>query len=539
MMRGSSPTWSARPQSSSDCLPGVSSVRSRAPFERVRCTASMMSAGRTWTSVIQNDQSSASQNETFGTPGEASQFVSIATINPATGETLRTFEPHSDAHVNAALDKAHAAFRRHRLTSFADRAAHMRKAAQILEAESQALGRLMTEEMGKPLKAAVAEAQKCATACTYYADNAESFLADQSVQMEGGESWIAFQPIGVVLAIMPWNFPFWQVFRFAAPALMAGNVGVLKHASNVPQCALAIEDVLRRAGFTDNAFQTLLVGSDAVEGIIADARVAAVTLTGSEGAGRSVAGAAGRNLKKSVVELGGSDPFIVMPSADLDTAVSTAVTARMINNGQSCIAAKRFIVHEKVYDEFLSRFVKRVSSVRVGNPMDETTELGPLATGAIRDELDTQVKKSVAAGARLLTGGQKLDGEGFFYQPTVLADIPNSAPAARDELFGPVASVFKARDLSDAIRIANGTEFGLGASAWTRDDAERDRFVAEIESGLLFINGMVASDARLPFGGVKHSGFGRELGEFGIHEFVNIKSVRVMDSRASKKSATE
>jgi len=465
--------------------------------------------------------------------------MSIATINPATGETLRTFEAHSAARVNETLDRAAAAFLAHRRTSFIERARWMNKAAEILDAECRELGRLMTVEMGKPIKSAVAEAEKCATACRYYAKNAETFLADQPVEIEGGESWVAFQPLGVVLAIMPWNFPFWQVFRFAAPALMAGNVGILKHASNVPQCALAIEDVLRRAGFTANAFQTLLVGSDAVEGMIADPRVAAVTLTGSEGAGRSVASVAGRNLKKSVVELGGSDPFVVMPSADLEAAVSTAVNARMINNGQSCIAAKRFIVHETVYDDFVKRFVARVASVRIGDPIDEATELGPLATAAIRDELDEQVKKSVAAGARALTGGKKLDRKGFYYQPTVLVDIPATAPGARDELFGPVASVFKARDLSDAIRIANGTDFGLGASAWTRDDAERDRFIAEIESGLLFINGMVASDARLPFGGVKHSGFGRELGEFGIREFVNIKSVRLMGPSQEKKSATE
>ena len=415
----------------------------------------------------------------------------------------------------------------------------MRKAATILDAECRELGRLMTLEMGKPVGAAIAEAEKCATACRYYAENAEHFLADQPVEMEGGKSWVAFQPIGVVLAIMPWNFPFWQVFRFAAPSLMAGNVGVLKHASNVPQCALAIEDVFRRAGFGDGIFQTLLVGSDMVEGIVADARIAAVTLTGSEGAGRSVASVAGKHLKKSVVELGGSDPFVVMPSADLEQAVSTAVTARMINNGQSCIAAKRFIIHEKIYDEFLKKFVAGVSAIRIGDPMDEKTQLGPLATGTIRDQLDEQVKTSVAAGARLATGGKKLEGEGFFYAPTVLTDIPPHAPAAREELFGPVASVFKARDLSDAIRLANGTSFGLGASAWTRDAAERDRFVTEIESGLLFINGMVASDPRLPFGGVKNSGFGRELGEFGIREFVNIKSVRVVEAQAEKRSATE
>ncbi|MFL5544278.1 MAG: NAD-dependent succinate-semialdehyde dehydrogenase [Gemmatimonadaceae bacterium] len=467
--------------------------------------------------------------------------MSISSINPATGETVRSFEAFTTARIGEMLDRGVTAYRQHRLTSFTARAECMRKAAQILDAECRELGKLMTLEMGKPFKAAVAEAEKCATACNYYADNAQTFLADRTVDMEGGRSWVTFQPLGVVLAIMPWNFPFWQVFRFAAPALMAGNVGVLKHASNVPQCALAIEDIFRRAGFVDGAFQTLLVGSDAVEAIIADPRVAAVTLTGSEGAGRSVASAAGKNLKKSVVELGGSDPFIVMPSADLEAAVSTAVTARMINNGQSCIAAKRFIIHEKIYDEFLEKFVARVSAVRVGDPMDEKTELGPLATASIRDDLDRQVKDSVAAGAKLLTGGQKLPGKGFYYAPTVLADIPPSAPAARDELFGPVASVFKSHDLTDAIRIANGTTFGLGASAWTRDDRERDEFVREIESGLLFINGMVASDARLPFGGVKNSGFGRELGEFGIREFVNIKSVRVMDGGAGResRSATE
>jgi succinate-semialdehyde dehydrogenase/glutarate-semialdehyde dehydrogenase len=467
--------------------------------------------------------------------------MAIATINPATGKTVRTFEPFSTVRVSEYLDRAAAAYRTHRRTPFAERAQRMRKAAAILDAECRQLGQLMTLEMGKPSGAAIAEAEKCATACRYYAENGERFLANQPVKMEGegGKSWVAFQPIGVVLAIMPWNFPFWQVFRFAAPALMAGNAGVLKHASNVPQCALAIEDVFRRAGFADGLFQTLLIGSDLVEGIIADDRIAAVTLTGSEGAGRSVASAAGKYLKKSVMELGGSDPFVVMPSADMERAVSTAVTARMINNGQSCIAAKRFIIHEKIYDEFLKRFVAGVSAIRVGDPMDEKTQLGPLATGAIRDGLDNQVKASVAAGARLATGGTKLEGEGFFYAPTVLTDIPPDAPAAHDELFGPVASVFKAKDLADAIRIANGTSFGLGASTWTRDATEQNRFVADIESGLLFINGMVVSDPRLPFGGVKNSGFGRELGEFGIREFVNIKSVRVLDGQPEKRSATE
>ena len=465
--------------------------------------------------------------------------MAIATINPTTGKTVRTFEPFSAARVSECLDRATAAYREHRRTTFSTRAQWMQKAASILDAESRELGKLMTVEMGKPIGAGIAEAQKCATACRYYAENAERFLADEPVKMEGGRSWVAFQPIGVVLAIMPWNFPFWQVFRFAAPSLMAGNVGILKHASNVPQCALAIEDVFRRAGFAEGVFQTLLIGSEMVDGIIADNRIAAVTLTGSEGAGRSVASVAGKNLKKTVVELGGSDPFVVMPSADMDQAVSTAVTARMINNGQSCIAAKRFIIHEKIYDEFLKRFVAGVSAIRIGDPMDEKTQLGPLATGAIRDQLDNQVRASVAAGARLATGGKKLDREGFFYAPTVLTEIPPQAPAASEELFGPVASVFKAKDVTDAIRLANGTTFGLGASAWTRDTAERERFIADIESGLLFINGMVVSDPRLPFGGIKNSGFGRELGEFGIREFVNIKSVRVLDGQTEKRSATE
>jgi succinate-semialdehyde dehydrogenase/glutarate-semialdehyde dehydrogenase len=465
--------------------------------------------------------------------------MAIATINPTNGQTVRTFQPHSPMDVDRALNRAREAFETHRRTSFSDRAAKMRKVAGLLEKECRELGRLMTIEMGKPIKAAIAEAEKCASACNYYAENAERFLADEPVEMEGGESWIAFQPIGVVLSIMPWNFPFWQVFRFAAPALMAGNVGLLKHASNVPQCALAIEDLFRRGGFVDGAFQTLLIGSDAVEGIIADQRTAAVTITGSEGAGRSVASAAGKSLRKSVVELGGSDPFIIMPSADFEAAVSTAVTARMINNGQSCIAAKRFIVHQQIYDRFVDEFVRRVAKVRVGDPLDEKTELGPLATAAIRDELDQQVQRSIKAGARVLTGGRKIAGEGYYYEPTVLVDIPASAPAASDELFGPVASVFKAKDINDAIRIANGTSFGLGASAWTRDRAEQNQFVAEIQSGLIFINGMVVSDPRLPFGGVKNSGFGRELGEFGIREFVNIKSVRVMAPQSERQAATE
>src|SRR5688572_29596864 len=381
--------------------------------------------------------------------------MSIATTNPATGKTIQVFEPHTSARINECLDRAEAAYREHRRASFPERATHMRKAAGILDAECRDLGRLMTLEMGKPFKSAIAEAEKCATACRYYAENAERFLADQPVRMEGGRAWVAFQPIGVVLAIMPWNFPFWQVFRFAAPALMAGNVGILKHASNVPQCALAIEDIFRRAGFIDGAFQTLLVGSEAVEELIADPRIAAVTLTGSESAGRSVASAAGKNLKKSVIELGGSDPFVVMPSADLESAVETAVTARMINNGQSCIAAKRFIIHEKVYEDFMRGFVERVSSLRTGDPMEPSTQLGPLATAQIRDDLAKQVEATVAAGGHVLTGGKRLDGAGFYYAPTVLADIPPSSPAEGEELFGPVASVWKVSNVAEAIKRAN------------------------------------------------------------------------------------
>jgi len=461
--------------------------------------------------------------------------LTIATVNPATGELVREFEAITAAELERRLGMSVSAFATHRRSSISARAEVMREAASILEKEKRRFGELMTLEMGKPIKAAIAEAAKCATACRYYADNAETFLADRPADTGSGKSFVAFQPIGAVLAVMPWNFPFWQVFRFAAPALMAGNVGLLKHASNVPQCALAIEEIFLRAGFAEGVFQTLLLASDAVAPLIADARIAAVTLTGSEGAGRSVAAAAGTHLKKSVLELGGSDPFIVMPSADLERAVSTAVTARMINNGQSCIAAKRFIVHSAICENFLEAFVAGVKKIRIGDPMDEATELGPLATAAIRDELHRQVMESVAGGARVVCGGNPRSGAGFFYEPTVLDRIPSNSPAAREELFGPVASVFTARDVDDAIAIANSTRFGLGASAWTSDPWEQQRFVAGIESGVVFINEMVASDPRLPFGGVKRSGYGRELSDFGIHEFVNIKSVKIAD----KKTASE
>ena len=459
--------------------------------------------------------------------------MAIETINPATGQTVKTFEAHSKKEVYRRLDKAVAAFEHHRLTSFDSRAQCMRRAAELLVDRKEELGRLMTLEMGKPIKAAIAEAEKCATACVYYADNAEGMLAPREVVTKGRGA-IYFQPIGPVLAVMPWNFPFWQVFRFVAPSLMAGNVGLLKHSSNVPQCALAIESVLLDAGFPEGVFQTLLVGSGDVAGILADKRVAAVTLTGSEGAGRSVGEAAGRALKKSVLELGGSDPVIVLAGTDIAAAAKTAVTARMINNGQSCIAAKRFIVHELVYDEFVERFVSGVKAVKVGDPADADTDLGPLATKAIRDELAEQVAKTISLGARALCGGKTLERPGFYYEPTVLVDIPAGSPADEEELFGPVASVWKAKDIDHAIDIANSTRFGLGASAWTDNPVERERFIRDIQAGLVFINGMVASEPALPFGGVKASGYGRELSDFGIMEFVNIKSVKLADPEASR-----
>ena len=451
----------------------------------------------------------------------------IASINPATGETLRTFEAATAAEIDACVARADAAWHAYRRTSFAERANWLTAAAQILESDQDRLGRLMTLEMGKPIAAARAEAAKCALACRYYAEHGERLLADEPIDAGPGRAFIRYQPIGAVLAVMPWNFPFWQVFRFAAPALMAGNVGLLKHASNVPQCALAIEEIIRRAGFPADVFQTLLIGAAAVEGILNDRRVKAATLTGSEPAGIAVAAQAGRQIKKTVLELGGSDPFVVMPSADLGRAVKTAIQARILNNGQSCIAAKRFIVDARIADEFERRFVTGMAALRIGDPMDESTDVGPLATPAILEELESQVSRSVAMGATLLTGGHRLPRPGNFYAPTVLAGVPENAPAYRDELFGPVAVMFRARDIDDAIRLANDTAFGLGASAWTADPAEQQRFIDEIESGMVFINAMVASDARLPFGGVKRSGYGRELAAHGLREFVNIKTVKV------------
>jgi succinate-semialdehyde dehydrogenase / glutarate-semialdehyde dehydrogenase len=451
--------------------------------------------------------------------------MAIATINPATGETVRTFQPLSSAEVDAKIQTAHDAFRAHRRTSFADRAAKMRRAAEIIESEKDRLARVMTTEMGKTLKSAGDEALKCAWACRYYADNAEHFLANEEVATNAGKSFITYQPMGVVLAVMPWNFPFWQVFRFAAPALMAGNTGLLKHASNVPQSALAIEEILCRAGFSNGEFLTLLIGASQVARVIDDKRVVAATLTGSEPAGREVASQCGKQIKKTVLELGGSDPFIVMPSANLEEAAQTAVRARCINNGQSCIAAKRFIVHASIYGEFEQRFTEGMKKLKVGDPMDLATEVGPLATAQIVGELDDQVQRAVAGGGRLLAGGKRVNGPGNFFEPTVLANVPKSCPVYYEEIFGPVAMLFRASGIDEAIEIANDSDFGLASSVWTNDEAERARFIGEIEAGAVFINGMVASDPRLPFGGVKNSGYGRELSEFGIREFCNIKTV--------------
>jgi succinate-semialdehyde dehydrogenase/glutarate-semialdehyde dehydrogenase len=451
--------------------------------------------------------------------------MAIATINPATGQILKTFEPLSSSAIEAKLQRAAEAFPKFSKLTFGDRARMMSKAAEILESDKEQLGKLMTAEMGKTLRSAVDEALKCAWACRYYAENAERFLADEVIETPAKRSYIRYQPLGVVLAVMPWNFPFWQVFRFVAPSLMAGNVGLLKHASNVPQCALKIEEILLRAGFPEGAFQTLLISAHQVEAVLNDPRVAAATLTGSEGAGIQVGTSAAKNVKKVVLELGGSDPFIVMPSANLDDAVSTAVKARVINNGQSCIAAKRFIVAEPIAEKFERSFVSQMKALKLGDPMDPGTELGPLSSADAVTSLHRAVQKTVEAGAQVLTGGKPVARPGNFYEPTVLTKVPKTSPAYREELFGPVACLFRAKNIDEAIEIANDTRFGLGASAWTNDPGERERFTNEIDAGMVFINKMVASDPRMPFGGVKWSGHGRELGVHGIREFTNIKTI--------------
>jgi succinate-semialdehyde dehydrogenase/glutarate-semialdehyde dehydrogenase len=398
-------------------------------------------------------------------------------------------------------------------------------AASLLEQEKTKFGRIITMEMGKLMRAAIEEVEKCARGCRYYAENADRFLEDEPAQTIAARSYVHYEPIGPVLAVMPWNFPFWQVFRFAAPALMAGNVALLKHAANVPQCALAIEEIFCRAGFDDGILQTLLIESDQVEKLIVDPRVKAVTLTGSERAGSAVGSTAAREIKKAVLELGGSDPFIVMPSADFAQAVSTAIKSRTINSGQSCVAAKRFFIADRIYDQFVSKFVEGMRALKIGDPLDETTDIAPLATEQILNGVHEQVQKSIAAGAKLLTGGNRVHGAGFFYEPTVLVNVPKESPAFREEVFGPVASIFRVRDAAEAIEMANDSKFGLGASAWTSDRAEQEAFASELESGMVFINAMVASDPRVPFGGAKRSGFGRELGPHGIREFTNIKTI--------------
>ena len=451
--------------------------------------------------------------------------MGIASVNPATGKLLKTFEPHTDAQIDEKLQRAKDAFCRFRKAPFADRGKAMLKAAEILEGEKELYGRMMTTEMGKTFRSAVEEAVKCAWACRHYAEHAQKFLADEVVDTGATKSYVRYQPLGPVLAVMPWNFPFWQVLRAAAPAIMAGNVMLLKHASNVPQCALMIEDLFRRAGFPAGVFQTLLIGAAKVDAILNDSRVFAATLTGSEGAGVQVGIGAATRVKKVVLELGGSDPFIVMPSANLDEAVSTAVKARILNNGQSCINAKRFIIDESIAEEFQKRFVQTMERLKVGDPFDEKTDLGPLSTESGVKDIEDQVSRSLKAGARVVTGGKRLDRPGFFYAPTVIVDIPKGSPAYSEEFFGPVASVFHVKNIDEAIRVANDTRFGLGSSVWTNDANERERFINDIESGMVFVNRMVASDPRLPFGGVKWSGYGRELGVHGIREFTDIKTV--------------
>jgi succinate-semialdehyde dehydrogenase / glutarate-semialdehyde dehydrogenase len=456
--------------------------------------------------------------------------VAIATINPATGETEKTFDEMSEADVERCLAAAATAHASYRLTSFAARAGWMRQAAAILDAEQDQVAAMMTTEMGKTLAAAKQEVAKCANACRYYAEHTEAFLADEPADAAGvgaSQAYVRYQPLGAVLAVMPWNFPLWQAMRFAAPGLMAGNVGLLKHASNVPQTALFMQDLFARAGFPAGAFQTLLVGSARVEGILRDSRVAAATLTGSTPAGASVAAIAGSEIKKVVLELGGSDPFVVMPSADVPRAAQVAVFARLLNNGQSCIAAKRFIVHEAVYDEFERLFTEGMAGKKLGDPMDEATDVGPLASEQQRDDIEKLVADAVANGARVLCGGAAPERPGFYYPPTVLAGITEDMRVYREEVFGPVATLFRVGGIDEAIELANATEFGLGANAWTRDEQEQQRFTRDLDAGMVFINGNVTSYPQLPFGGVKTSGFGRELFTQGPREFCNTKTVWV------------
>ena len=454
----------------------------------------------------------------------------IQSINPATGEVLRSYEPLTPETIKAKITLAHDAFKSYREVPLEHRALCMRKLAGILEHEVEELAALLTAEMGKTLLSARGEVLKCAIGCRYYADNAARILTEEPIPTETSNAYVRWDPLGIILAVMPWNFPFWQVFRFLCPALMAGNVGLLKHSSNVPQSAMAIEALVRRAGFPRGTFQTLLIESRQVESVLADPRVAAVTVTGSEAAGRAVAAQAGWLIKPSVLELGGSDPFVVMPSADFERAVKTAVKARCLNNGQSCIAAKRFIVHDEIYDAFESEFVRLVETLKVGNPMQEDTEIGPLATPSGVTDLEAQIKAATEAGGRILTGGERMIGVGNFFEPTVLAGVPRTAAIYQDEFFGPVAMLFRVSSLAEAIEVANDTPFGLGASVWTSDKEEQQQLVAGIEAGQVFVNTMVASDPRLPFGGVKRSGYGRELSAAGMREFLNAKTVVIAEA---------
>ena len=454
-------------------------------------------------------------------------MTDFRSVNPATGETLQTFEPLGEDALEERLERARRAFEANRSASFSERSERMERAAEVLEEGAQAYARLMTLEMGKPVEQAVSEVEKCAWVCRHYAEHAGAYLSAEEVEAGAGRSYVRYRPLGPVLAVMPWNFPFWQVFRFAAPGLMAGNVALLKHAPNVPQCAVAIEGVFRKAGFGEGAFQNLFLEEDRVADVLADDRVRAATLTGSVGAGRAVAGEAGRRVKKTVLELGGSDPFVVMPSADLEAALETAVDARVQNSGQSCIAAKRFVVHEDVADDFTRELVERMEGLEVGDPQSSDTEVGPLAREDLRATLRRQVEESLEAGARRPLGGDPPDGPGWFYPPTVLTDVPPDAPARTEELFGPVAVVVRAGGADEAAELANGTDFGLGAAVWTGEDAERSLFLDRLEAGVVAVNGMVASDPRVPFGGVKASGYGRELGRHGIREFVNVQTVQL------------
>ncbi len=455
----------------------------------------------------------------------------IATVNPANGETLRTYEAMGEVEIERRLQLAEATFRTYRTTTFGERARLLHRAADLLDEDQQDIARVLTTEMGKPIQQARAEAAKCAKAMRWYADHAEELLADEEPAdadvKDSGASRVRvrYRPMGPVLAVMPWNFPLWQVVRFAAPALMAGNVGLLKHASNVPQTALYLEDLFHRAGFTEGCFQTLLIGSAAVDDILRDERVKAATLTGSEPAGRAVASTAGEMVKKTVLELGGSDPFVVMPSADLDRAAKVAVTARVQNTGQSCIAAKRFIVHADVYDAFAERFAAGMRALKVGDPLAEDTEVGPLSSEQGLRDLEELVDDAVRGGAQVLCGGERPDGPGWYYAPTVLAGITREMRIHREEAFGPVATLYRAADLDEAVLIANDSPFGLSSNVWTRDEGEVDRFVRDLEAGGVFFNGMTASHPAFPFGGVKRSGYGRELSGHGIREFCNITTV--------------